>query len=80
MDMLDPTLTEIFRDVFDDDTIVLRPELTAHDVEGWDSLTHIRLLLSIERKLNVKFSASEVGGLKSVGDLVALINNKTAKN
>ena len=80
MDMLDPTLTEIFRDVFDDDTIVLRPELTAHDVKGWDSLTHLRLLLSIERKLHIKFSASEVGGLKSVGDLVALINSKTAKN
>ncbi len=66
-------LAEIFEDVFDDDTIQLTPELSAKDVDGWDSLTHIRLLLTIERAFKVKFSTSEIGKLENVGDLVSLI-------
>jgi acyl carrier protein len=46
-------------------------------VDGWDSLAHIRLLLTIERKFQIKFSAPEVGGLQTVGDLVSLIERKT---
>jgi acyl carrier protein len=71
-------LQEIFRDFFDDDTLTLRPDMTAHDVEGWDSLANIRLLLTIERKFQIKFSASEVGGLQNVEDLVALVARKAA--
>jgi acyl carrier protein len=66
-------LAEIFEDVFDDDTIELTPELSAKDVDGWDSLTHIRLLLTIEKAFKVKFSTSEIGKLENVGDLVSLI-------
>ena len=66
-------LTEIFHDVFDDDEIVLHPGLTAAEVDGWDSLKHIRLILSIERAFGVKFSASEVGHLNNVGDLADLV-------
>lgn len=66
-------LAEIFEDVFDDDTIQLTPELSAKDVDCWDSLTHIRLLLTIERAFKVKFSTSEIGKLENVGDLVSLI-------
>jgi acyl carrier protein len=66
-------LAEIFEDVFDDDTIKLTPELSAKDVDGWDSLTHIRLLLTIERAFKIKFSTSEIGKLENVGDLVGLI-------
>jgi acyl carrier protein len=66
-------LAEIFEDVFDDDTIKLTPELSAKDVDGWDSLTHIRLILTIERAFKVKFSTSEIGKLENVGDLVSLI-------
>ena len=69
-------LNEVFREFFDDDNLVMRPEMTAHDVDGWDSLANIRLLLTLERKFHIKFSASEVGGLKNVGDLVTLIVNK----
>ena len=75
---LQQTLTEIFQDVFDDDSLSLRPELTAADVPGWDSLNHIRLLVTIERKLNVKFSVTEVADLKTVGDLMKVIESKTA--
>ena len=69
-------LTKIFHDVFDDDSIVLRPDLSASDVEGWDSLAHIRLLLTIERKMGIKFNAAEAGKLKNVGELVELIDTK----
>lgn len=66
-------LAEIFADVFDESTIELRPDLTARDVDGWDSLTHIRLILTVERAFKVKFSTSEIGKLENVGDLVALV-------
>ena len=69
-------LTDVFHDLFDDDTIVLKPELTAKEVDGWDSLTHIRLLLTVERAFKIKFTTSEIGGLKNVGDLVALIKER----
>ena len=66
-------LAEIFADVFDDEEIKMSPELSAKDVDGWDSLTHIRLLLTIEKAFKVKFSTSAIGKLANVGDLVALI-------
>jgi acyl carrier protein len=69
-------LTEIFESVFDDDSIQLTPALTAKDVDGWDSLTHIRLMLTVERSFKVKFSTSEIGKLENVGGLVALIETK----
>jgi acyl carrier protein len=66
-------LSGIFENVFDDDSIKLGPELSAKDVDEWDSLTHIRLLLTIEKAFKIKFTTSEVGKLENVGDLVALI-------
>jgi acyl carrier protein len=69
-------LTDIFQNVFDDDSIVVRPDLTAADVDEWDSLSHIRLVLTIERAFGVKFSASEIGKLKNVGEFVDLIRAK----
>ena len=66
-------LAEILEDVFDEDSIKVTPELSAKDVGGWDSVTHIRLILTIERAFKIKFSTSEIGKLENVGDLVALI-------
>lgn len=71
-------LTEIFREVFDDDDLVVEPALTAADVEEWDSLNHIRLVLSIEKGFGLRFSAAEVGSLKNVGEFVELIQSKAA--
>jgi acyl carrier protein len=68
-------LTGIFKDVFDDE-ITVTPELSAKDVDGWDSLTHIRLILTIEKRFNFKFSTSEIGKLENVGDLVNLIGQR----
>ena len=62
--------------MFDDDSINVTPELSAKDVDGWDSLTHIRLMLSVEKAFKVKFTTSEIGNLKNVGDLVALIKQR----
>lgn len=69
-------LTGIFRDVFDDDDLVPTPEMVAADVEEWDSLSHIRLMLSVEKAFGLRFSTVEVGSLKQVGDLVTLIQTK----
>jgi acyl carrier protein len=68
-------LAEIFEDVFDEE-ITVTPELSAKDVGGWDSLTHIRLILTIEKRFKIKFSASEIGKLENVGDLVNLIKRR----
>lgn len=69
-------LQEVFESVFDDDSIHVKPALSARDVDGWDSLTHIRLLLTVEKAFNVKFSTTEIGKLENVGDLVRLIKEK----
>ncbi len=69
-------LADVFEDVFDDDSIRVTPTLSAEDVAGWDSLTHIRLMLTVERAFKVKFLTSEIASLKNVGDLVALIQTK----
>ncbi|MFT3905869.1 MAG: acyl carrier protein [Steroidobacteraceae bacterium] len=71
-------LTPIFHDVFDDEGLQLTPQLSADDVDDWDSLMHVRLILAIEQKFGIKFSAAEVGRLKNVGDLVQLIAAKTS--
>ena len=66
-------LREIFENVFDDDFTEITPQLSAKDVDGWDSLAHIRLILTIEKAFKMKFSTSEIGKLGNVGDLVSLI-------
>ena len=66
-------LTEIFRDIFDDEEIELTDETTADDIEDWDSLEQINLLVAIEKKFSVKFQLSDVNGLANVGDMVSLI-------
>lgn len=70
-------LTEIFQDLFDDDSIQATPELSAKDVDGWDSLAHIRLIITIEKAFKVKFSTTEIAKLEKVGDLAALIQSRT---
>jgi acyl carrier protein len=69
-------LETVFSEVFDDFSVKLTPQLTAKDVDGWDSLTHIRLILTVEKAFKIKFSTSEIGKLENVGDLVALIARK----
>lgn len=70
-------LTAIMQDLFDDTSISAIPALSAKDVDGWDSLTHIRLMLTVEKAFKVKFSTSEIGKMETVGDLVAIIRART---
>jgi acyl carrier protein len=69
-------LTGIMRDVFDDDSIDATESMTADDVEAWDSLSHIRLIVSIEKRFNIKFTNVEVERLRNVGDLLNAIEAK----
>jgi acyl carrier protein len=69
-------LTQIFRDVLADDAIELRPETTADDVEGWDSASHINILLAAEEQFGVRMSSAEIEKLTSVGALADLIAAK----
>lgn len=71
-------LTAIFHDIFDDDTLVLTPELTASDVPEWDSFNHINLIVAIEHRFKIKFQTAELEQLHSVGHLVSLIQTKLA--
>ena len=66
-------LNVIFRDLFDDDSIVVTPQTTANDIEDWDSLEQINLLTAIEKKFNIKFKLADVRNLKNVGDLLDLV-------
>jgi acyl carrier protein len=70
-------LNAIFRDVFDDEDLVVDGDTTAKHVVGWDSLAHVRLLLTVERAFGVRFAASEIAKLDRVGDLVSLLLSKT---
>lgn len=69
-------VVDIMRDVFDEDDLVVNGETSAEDVEEWDSLSHVRLIVAIERKFGFKFSNSEIDGLHNVGDLVKVIAKK----
>jgi len=71
-------LTGICRTVFDNEEIDLQPEMTANDVDGWDSLSHVNLILSVEKGFGIKFSLNEILTFKNVGDLVKCIERKIA--
>ena len=64
---------EIFRDNFDDDSLVITRDTCADDIEDWDSLEQINLLTAIEKKFNIKFKLADVRGLNDVGDLLDLV-------
>jgi acyl carrier protein len=69
-------LTGIFHDVFDDDTLVLTPELTAASVPEWDSFNHINLIVAVESTFKIKFQTAELESMNTVGHLVELIEKK----
>ncbi len=66
-------LNHVFQDVFDDDSIVVSDNTTAADIEDWDSLEHINLMVAIEEDFGMKFNMAEVTGLKNVGEMVDVI-------
>lgn len=66
-------VTEIFRTVFDDESLVITRETTSDDIEDWDSLEQINLLVAMEKKFSVKFKLEDVHNLADVGEIVDLI-------
>ncbi len=70
-------LNEVFRDVFDDDSITVGPRTTADDIEDWDSLEHITLISAVERAFKMKFRMSEISSMKNVGEMVRIIAERT---
>jgi acyl carrier protein len=69
-------LNTVFRDVFDNPSLVLRDDLTASNVEGWDSLSHINMIVAVERTFRIKFALADISRLKDVGELISLIVQK----
>lgn len=72
-------LNGIFRQVFDDDSINITRDMTANDIEEWDSLTHMNLVVAVEAKFKVRFALGELQTLRNVGELHDLVEKKTKK-
>jgi acyl carrier protein len=71
-------LNAVFCMVFDDDTIRIKPETTAPEIDGWDSLSHVNLIVAVESRFGIKFTQKELHTFKSVGDLLRCIDSKSA--
>ena len=69
-------LNGIFQTVFDNDEINIQPEMTANDVDGWDSLSHVNLILAVEQGFGIRFAQKELLTFKNVGDLLRGIESK----
>lgn len=69
-------LDEVFQDVFDDESIHVTPETTADDIEDWDSLEHINLVVAVENKFGIKFKMSEVVSFRNVGEMADVIASR----
>lgn len=66
-------LTDVFRNIFDEDSITINDNTTANDIEAWDSLEHINLIVAVEKEFNMKFNMGEVISMKNVGEMVDII-------
>jgi acyl carrier protein len=78
LECVKPRLNRLFQDIFDSPTLAITDDMTAADVAAWDSLTHIDLVVEVEKEFKIKLSTAEVRGLKNVGDFAALIAKKAA--
>lgn len=77
MDEIYQRLNEVFRDVFDDDSIEVNENTTAADIEDWDSLNHITLIDAVESEFGVRFTMGEVSGMKNVGEMAQIIRERS---
>jgi acyl carrier protein len=75
--VIKPRLDAIFQDIFDDPLLEVSDRMMAADVEGWDSISHINLIVAVEKEFKIRLTTAEVRGLNNVGDLMVLISKKT---
>jgi acyl carrier protein len=75
-DVTKSRLNTVFCEVFDDDTIEIFDAMTAEDLDEWDSLSHITLVLAVEREFKIKLKAAEVGSLENVGEMIKLLRER----
>ena len=73
MENIAERLNEVFRDVFDDDSITVGPSTTAADIDDWDSLEHINLIEAVESEFHMRFKMKEVSAMKNVGEMMSII-------
>jgi acyl carrier protein len=73
-------LNEVFQSVFDEDDLEVSSETKADDVEGWDSLMHVTLMIRVEKTFGVKFTSAQVASLENVGQLIELIDGKLGRS
>ncbi|MBR1864087.1 MAG: acyl carrier protein [Ruminococcus sp.] len=73
MKELKKRLTDVFRDVFDDDSIVIDENTTADDIDDWDSIEHITLIGAVEEEFGMRFKMGEVSGMNNVGEMMKII-------
>ena len=66
-------LTQVFRETFDDDSIEIFDAMTVDDLDDWDSVTHITLVLGVEKEFKIRLSAAQVGALENVGAMIGLL-------
>lgn len=69
-------IQEIFRDQLDNESLILTPETTANDVEEWDSLTHIVLVVAVEKHFKIRFASNEILSWNNISDMIASIIKK----
>jgi acyl carrier protein len=69
-------VTAVFRNVFDDDALVITPQTTAADIDGWDSVMHVSLTLSVEKAFGIRFTSTQIASMNNVGDMIAIIEAK----
>ncbi len=69
-------LNNVFRDVFDDDSISVNENTTSADIEDWDSIEHINLIAAVENEFGIRFKMREVSGMKNVGEMIDIISER----
>lgn len=69
---------DIFRDVFDIEDLIINEDMNSDDIDDWDSLSHIQIIVKTEKAFNVKFTVDEINSLEKVGDFIELISKKCA--
>ncbi len=72
-------LNEVFRDVFDDSSIVVDDSTTSKDIEDWDSLEHINLVGAVEQEFKMRFKMKEVSSMKNVGEMADIVAERAKK-